>query len=137
MVTQDNLYKINLEMELTENPLEDKVRKIHTIMEISETRRKTFHRPLEESKRDSLALTEVGDLGRAILTRLFQIDGIIKVTIEPYKLAIAIAEMFFWPNMEAKVKSTILNVITEFVEEDEMEKRVIATGRALKKAIFN
>ena len=114
------LGKTTLYMKRTKD---NQTREFHTVMEISRSRRKTFYRPIEETKKDQWE--KVGMIGREILAKLFVIDGITKVVIEPYKFTATIAELYSWADLSEVVEREIREFFLRIEEEKQRKKEII------------
>lgn len=70
------------------------IRVFHFTGEVSQSRIERFERPIRTSSREYL--NAIGILGEAVVRRLFTIEGVSLVVMEPYQISIHKAPMFSW-----------------------------------------
>ena len=95
------------------------VKEIHTRFEVSNNPYQNFDKPLRPSSEPYL--DEVGKIGTQIIREIFDIKGVVRVSITPYCLDIEKAPLFSWDEIE-KDLIYILNRAPDDLEELETRK---------------
>jgi len=85
------------------------IREYTTTVEICDTNRESFYRPLRASSEEPLK--RLGKKGRAIVESLIKIPGVIEVAIEPYEVRVEIAPAFEWKDVEPYIFEVIAKEI--------------------------
>ena len=88
----------------------------HVNFEISESHHESFFRPLRDESEEYLR--NVGEIGEKIVRELFEIPGIIVVTIESYGIEIHKGRAFEWKNITSSILD-ILKESWEIIQESE------------------
>lgn len=81
------------------------VREYSLDVEICETRREMFYRPLRETSENPM--NRLGKIGKALVKNIMSIPGVTEIDIDPYCLRIHIAEAFKWGDVEPLVIEAI------------------------------
>lgn len=81
------------------------IREYSMDVEICESRREEFYRPLRDSSENPL--NRLGKVGKTMVKNIMSIPGVTEVTIDPYSLRIEIAEAFSWSDVEPLIVEAI------------------------------
>ncbi|MCL5016506.1 MAG: NifU N-terminal domain-containing protein [Patescibacteria group bacterium] len=83
----------------------ESIREYNVRVEISQSPRESFQRPLRDSS--ETYLTAVGEVGADLVRRLMAVPGVTEVAIYPYTVRITKAPSFSWEETEALVKKEL------------------------------
>ena len=102
---------------------EEDVRQFHTTVELSKFRYESFERPLRDSSIGYLA--KLGPAGEKLVRELFEIDGIVSVTVSIYMVEIGKDAAFEWDEVQSSVLETLKASVAEIAEVSLEEVEVV------------
>lgn len=77
--------------------------------------------------------SKIGELGKKIISRLFEIEGVEHVFLHLYSLTITKAKAFTWDELESDIKKVITFSIKEYIPDKNEINEVICAAEDLLK----
>ncbi len=119
----DNLEEIKIDNDLVciiETVKNPNCHIFHTPFEISDSSINSFYRPLTGD--DNERLNELGETGKELIERVFDINGITEALITPYRLSIIRATCFDWESLDPQIVGILKEILKEQQEWAKFKK---------------